>query len=96
MLDNCETEADEEDHTEAPHVRTADYCKRVLSHVSLMCFYYQPKKASEQPCYNGEPVRHFDFDFGDMLVLCLNVVPETRGKRNRKGEKEGHVSRNPL
>jgi hypothetical protein len=25
-----------------------------------------------------------------------NVVPETRGKQNRKGAKEGHVSRNPL
>ena len=26
--------------------------------LSLMCFYYQPKKASEQPCSNGEPIRH--------------------------------------
>ena len=35
----------------------------------------------------------FDFDFGDMWVLCLKRCTRNR---NRKGEKEGHVSRNPL
>jgi hypothetical protein len=35
----------------------------------------------------------FDFDFADMWVLCSKRC--TR-KENREGEKEGHVSRNPL
>ena len=32
-----------------------DFDRRFLS---MMRFYYQPIKISEQPCYNGEPKRH--------------------------------------
>jgi hypothetical protein len=38
----------------------------------------------------------FDFFFGDFRYNVLNTVPTCRRNRNRKGEKEGHVSLNPL